>query len=49
MERVDIDYSIGLFVDLAGDDRDDTAFRADVKLSRFRTEDIPRDVGRLTN
>ena len=49
LERVDIDHSIGLFVDLAGDDWDDAAFRADVKLGRFRTEDISRDVGRLTN
>ena len=45
LERVDTDNGIGCSVDLAGDDRDDTALGADVELSRFRAEDIARDVG----
>lgn len=44
MQRVDADYGIGSSVDVAGNDRDDTALRADVKLSRLRPEDVARDI-----
>jgi len=49
LERVDADYGIRVPVDLARDDGDDTALRADVKLGRLRAEDIPRDVGWISN
>jgi hypothetical protein len=48
-ERVDADYSIGVSIDLAGDDGDDTALRADMELGRLRAEGIPRHVGWISN
>ena len=45
VKRVDADYGIGVSVDLARDNGDDTAFRADVELGRLRAEDIARYLG----
>ena len=45
LKRVDADYGIGVSVDLARDNGDDTAFRADVELGRLRAEDIARYLG----
>jgi hypothetical protein len=49
LERVDTDHGKCLSIDVAGNDGDNTASRADVELGRLRPEDIPRDAARVSN
>ena len=45
LKRVDANHGIGLPVNVAGDDRHNTAFRTDVEAGRLRAENIARDMG----
>jgi len=49
LERVDADDGIDLPFDLARDDGDDTALRANVELRRLRAEGITRNTGWISN
>jgi hypothetical protein len=49
LERVDADDGIDLPIDLARNDGDDTAPRANVELGRLRAEGITRNTGWISN
>ena len=49
LQGIDANNGVGVTVDLASDHRNDAALGADVELGRLHAEDIPRDVGWISD